>query len=44
MAVACGVRLSCSVFSVQCVIVRVTCGARSLYSASSTSVQKAGTS
>ena len=29
---------------VQCVIVRVTCGARSVHSATSTSVQKAGTS
>ena len=45
VAVACGVRLSCSVFTgVQCVIVRVTCGARYSYSASSTGVQKAGTS
>ena len=44
VAVACGVRLSCSVFIVYSVLLSVSLVARSLYSASSTSVQKAGTS
>ena len=44
MAVGCGVRLSCSVFTVYSVLLSVSLVGRYSYSSSSTSVQKAGTS
>ena len=44
VAVACEVRLSCSVFTVYSVLLSVSLVARYSYSASSTGVQKAGTS